>query len=44
MRHAAVLVDTDGDHQIAPIDEDVSSLDHNVMNIQLLIQDISPLK
>jgi hypothetical protein len=24
MRHAAVLVDTDGDHRIVPLDDDVS--------------------
>lgn len=26
MRHAAVLVDTDGEHQIVPLDEDVSGI------------------
>jgi len=25
MRHAAVLVDTDGDHRIVPLDDDVST-------------------
>lgn len=25
MRHAAVLVDTDGDHKVVPLDEEVSS-------------------
>jgi hypothetical protein len=25
MRHAAVLVDTDGEHQIVPLDDDVST-------------------
>lgn len=27
MRHAALLVDTDGEHKILPIDEDVSKFD-----------------
>lgn len=37
MRHAAVLVDTDGDHKVVPLDEEVSSyVVRSMLNIYLI--------
>jgi hypothetical protein len=43
MRHAAVLVDTDGDHQIVPLDDDVSDMMDISVNCRLIGCEILPI-